>query len=241
MKRFDSIIATCAVSATLAVQASFAWGQGAAPATQPAAQRSAAVAPATPPPVNPAAVNPAVRTQHQVGLIDMAHIFKNYQKFTVLTESLQAEIKATDDQAKLMVERLQTQQQVLTSGNLAEGSPEFARAEAQLLEMQSSLQAFQRKAQREFLIKEADIYKTVYLEVETAVAQYATYYHYTLVLRFNRQSVDVAENPRDIISGMNRQVVYHRTDDDITDVILNFLNADWQSKQSRSAARPSIP
>lgn len=181
---------------------------------------------------------PVTKSQHQVGLIDMAHIFQNYQKFTALTDSLQAEIKATDEQTQRMVEQMKTQQSVLTSGNLTEASPEFLKAEAELLAMQTELQAFQRKAQREFLTKEANIYKTVYMEVEDAVTRYATYYKYTLVIRFNRQDVDTAENPRDIISGMNRQVVYHRPDDDLTQVILDYLNTEWQNKQSRSATRP---
>ncbi|MCA9029926.1 MAG: OmpH family outer membrane protein [Planctomycetaceae bacterium] len=176
--------------------------------------------------------------KHQVGLIDMAHIFKNYQKFTTLTESLQSEIQKADEQGQQLVEQIKTQQQVLTSGNLVEGSPEFAAAEAKLLEMQTSVQTFQRKNQRDFLKKEADIYKTVYLEVEDAVGRYAQYYNYTLILRFNRQSVDSAENPREIITGMNRQVVYYRTSDDITDRILEFLNSEWQAKQTRSAERP---
>ncbi|MEZ5942213.1 MAG: OmpH family outer membrane protein [Planctomycetaceae bacterium] len=186
----------------------------------------------------PQATGGQAPAKHQVGLIDMAHIFKNYQKFTTLTESLQAEIQKADEQGQQMVEQIKTQQQVLTSGNLVEGSPEFTAAEAKLLEMQTAVQTFQRKNQRDFLKKEADIYKTVYLEVEDAVSRYAQYYNYTLVLRFNRQSVDSAENPREIITGMNRQVVFYRTSDDITDRILEFLNGEWQAKQTRSAERP---
>ena len=37
---------------------------------------------------------------HQVGLIDMAHVFKNYEKFKTSTAALQEQIKAADEQAK---------------------------------------------------------------------------------------------------------------------------------------------
>ncbi len=178
---------------------------------------------------------PAAPSLHKVGLIDMAHIFKNYDKFKALTESLQKEIEASDADAKKMLDQLQARQQLLTSGTLAEGSPDYTKAETELLEMQTNLEAFRRKAQRDFLRKEADVYKTVYMEVEDAVTRYARYYKYTLILRFNRQTVDSAENPRDVISGMNRQVVFHRSDEDITDPILSHLNGEWQKK--RSAAR----
>ncbi|MCA9079242.1 MAG: OmpH family outer membrane protein [Planctomycetaceae bacterium] len=185
-----------------------------------------AQAPSTPP-------KPAV--PHKVGLIDMAHIFKNYEKFTALTESLQKEIEASDNQAKQMLEALQAKQKLLTGGTLVEGSPDFAKHEAELLDMQTNLETFRRKSQRDFLRKEADVYKTVYLEVEDAVKRYAEYYQYTLVLRFNRQNVDSAENPRDIISGMNRQVVFHRADEDITDPILSHLNGEWSKRRAASA------
>lgn len=202
-----------------------AWGQGARPAAGGNAAQPAAATTA------PAAV------PHKVGLIDMNHVFKNYKKFQAMKDSLQAEAEQVDAQMKQTVEKIKTQQGVLTSGNLKEGSPEFAKAEQQLLEMQSGLQALQRKTQRDFLQKEADMYKTVYLEVEDLVSKYARHFQYTLVMRFNRTDVEHAENPRDIVTGMNRQVVYHRAEDDLTDAILEYLNKDWEAKQ-RSASRP---
>lgn len=174
--------------------------------------------------------------KHQVGLIDMAHVFKNYEKFTAMTESLQQEIEQTDGQAKSHVERIQQLQSQLQGGNLQEGSPDYLKLEREMLKAQTDLETFKRVAQRDFLRKEADIYKTIYLEVEDAVKRYASYYQYTLVLRFNRQKVDEAENPRDIINGMNRQVVFFRAQDDLTDPILDFLNAEWRK---HTGARPA--
>ena len=169
---------------------------------------------------------------HQIGLIDLAHVFKNYKKFTAMTEALQQEIAETDGDAKSMIEQIQQYQSQLTSGNLQEGSPDFVRIEGQMLQAQTNLETFRKVAQRDFLRKEADIYKTVYLEVEDAVRQYAQFYKYTLILRFNREQLGQAEDPRAIINGMNRQVVFFRNQDDLTDPILSYLNEQWQQRQT---------
>jgi outer membrane protein len=201
------------------------------------AQAQSPAATNTVPAKSPGAESNAV-PPHQVGLIDMSFVFKNYQKFNTMTASLQEEIQQLDEQAKTKVERMKQLQGQLTGGTLKEGSAEFIEAETSLMNAKSELETFKRVAQRDFLRKEADIYKTIYLEVEDAVRRYAAYYHYTLVLRFNRQDVHEAENPRDVMNGMNRQVLYFRSQDDLTDPILEYLNSEWQ-KQSGTSSAPS--
>ena len=189
------------------------------------------------------AAAPAASATHQVGLIDMAHVFKNYDKFKSMTEDMQADAKKAQDDATAMVEQMKTIQGKMQG--LQEGSVDYAKQEEQILTLQSKLETFRKVQQREFLRKEAEIYKTVYMEVQEAVQKYAKYYKYTLVLRFNRQSVDAAENPQEIITSMNRQVVHYREQDDLTDPILNFLNDEYKKASggaeapAREASRPA--
>ncbi|REJ91966.1 MAG: OmpH family outer membrane protein [Planctomycetota bacterium] len=170
----------------------------------------------------------SAKTPHQIGLIDMAHVFKEYEKFKALSDSLRAEVESSDAEAKAMVEVMQQLQAELTSGTLTEGSPEYSAKEQQLLQKQAELESFRKMKQRDFLRAEADIYKTVYLEVQDAVTKYAEYYNYTLIMRFNRAKVEDAENPQEIIQSMNRPVVFHRSKDDLTDPILGFLNSNYR-------------
>jgi outer membrane protein len=165
----------------------------------------------------------------------MAHVFKDYEKFKALSESLRAEVEASDGEAKAIVEEAKLLQQQLADGTLAEGSPEFTQIEQKLVEKSAQLEALRKNKQREFLRKEADIYKTVYLEVQDAVQKYAKYYKYTLIMRFNRDKVEDAENPQEIIQSMNRPVVYHRGEDDLTEPILNFINAEYRKTAGRTA------
>lgn len=160
-------------------------------------------------------------TPHKVGLIDMAHVFKNYKKFEALREDLKQEIGESEEKAKAMQGELQTMQANMKG--LQEGSKEYAKAEQDIVKKAAEFEAFRRTASREFLKKESQIYLQVYNETSEAVKKYADFYKYTLVIRFNREDLDT-ENPQNLLQGMNRQVVYHRGEDDITVSVLDYLN-----------------
>lgn len=170
---------------------------------------------------------------HQVGLIDMAYVFKNYEKFTALTEALQADISAsaTEMQAKAEAGRkIQEQMQAFEAD-----SAEFGKLEGDLVSLQAEIQKLQLVKRREFMRKEADLYKDIYLEATDAVGRYARYYKYTLILRFDRSGVTSAEDPQKIAEGLNQQVLFHRNQDDLTDPILNYLNDSWRKLQEAKA------
>jgi Skp family chaperone for outer membrane proteins len=175
---------------------------------------------------------------HQVGLIDMAHVFKNYDKFKTSTAALQEQIKAADESAKKQIDAMKVVQEKM--GGLQQGSPDYAALEQQLIAATTKLETFKKTSQLSFLRAEAEIYKTVYLEVQNAVQQYAGVYKYTLIMRFNRNPVEDAENPQAIIQSMNRQVVYYRNEDDLTDPILSYLN-DRYTKSGGTAAPKTAP
>lgn len=158
---------------------------------------------------------------HKVGLIDMAHVFKNYKKFEILREELKAEISESEEKAKNMQIELGEMQK--TMKGLAEGGPEFTKAEQIIVKKAAEFETFRRSASRDFLKKESQIYLQVYNETSTAVEKYAKHFKYTLVIRFNREELDT-ENPQNLLQGMNRQVVYHKPEDDITVSVLEYLN-----------------
>lgn len=170
---------------------------------------------------------------HKIGLIDMAHIFKEYKKFNVLRDDLKAKIEESDSKAKSManeIKRLQTD-----LGKFKSGTPEYSDTEQSLAKASADFEAFRKLAQNEFLREESQIYKTIYLEVTDTVKKYASHYQYTLIMRFQREGLENADDPNNVIKGMNRQVVYFRPQDDITDDILKFLN----DRYSRDGGAPA--
>ncbi len=169
----------------------------------------------------------------KVGLIDMAFVFKNYDKFKAMREDLKTEIQGSDNQAKAMAGRIKTIQDQLKTFN--DNSPEFLEKEKELAKYGSEFEAFRKVAQRDFLRKEAEIYKTVYMEVSDAVKLYAQHYKYAVILRFNREEIESSSNPETVLQSMNRQVVYFSTRDDITDSVLKYLNQKYQPQANRPA------
>lgn len=170
---------------------------------------------------------------HMIALIDMAEVFKKYKKFEAMRETLKTEITASEAEMKKEIETLQALQAKLQS--LDEASPAYAATEKELASKASDLEAVRKVKQREFLRKESSIYKAIYMESTEAVSKYADYYKYTLVLRFNRTDITENDNAKDVINGMNKQVVYYRPEHDITDAVLKYLNDRYAREVSAAA------
>lgn len=160
---------------------------------------------------------------HKVGLIDMAYIFKKYDKFKDLREGLKSEIEQSDKKAKAMLAEIQGLKQKLEDPTYKADSPQKKQLRKQYIEATTNMQAFRSDEQQRFLQKEAQVYKQVYMEVASTVSVYAKHYKYTLVLRWSRDSVDKATDPKEILGGMNRLVIF-QDGQDITEAILGYLN-----------------
>ena len=169
---------------------------------------------------------------NKVGLIDMAKVFKDYRKFEALREDLKKEIKRSDDEAKAMAADLKKVQGELKT--LKPNSPDYTKKEGELAQKSAALQAFSKVAQRDFLRKESQIYRTVYMETVDVIGKYADYYDFTLIIRFNGEKIDT-DDPQKLIQGLNRQVVYHRPEDDITVPIVEYLNQRYGKATGQTA------
>ncbi|MFV0446262.1 MAG: OmpH family outer membrane protein [Planctomycetaceae bacterium] len=178
---------------------------------------------------------------HQIGLIDMAYVFNNYEKFKALQEGIRAGLKGTQDEAQKIIEQMKAQGERIKSGEIKKDSPEYRDIEAKLISAQAQLEAMGKVAQADNLRKEAEIYRQVYLEVQDTIRIYADHYGYTLIIRFDRESVADASDPQQVLQRLTRQVVYHRGEDDLTMVILNQLNRQYQSSGGRPASTATGP
>jgi Skp family chaperone for outer membrane proteins len=181
---------------------------------------------------------------HKVGLIDMAYVFQEYEKFKVLRQDLKAEIERSDTKAKQFMTQSQTLQAKLKE--FKSGSADYIKYEKLLLTLKAEFDGYRASAQRDLMRRESKIYKQVYMDVSAAVKEYCKHYDYTLVMRFNRKSVSESDAPNDIVQGMNRQVVFFQTQDDITDRVLLYLNKNYgkpaaQQVRGRSSGTPATP
>lgn len=183
---------------------------------------------------NPAAARAA--RPHQIGLIDMAFVFNNYEKFKALQAAVQEDLKIAKEKAQATIEKMKALNEQLTGGEIKKDSPEAKNLEAQMIKMQTELEVFGKVTQNENLKRKAEIYKQIYLEVQENIRIYANAYGYTLIIRFDRESVADSTDPQQVLQRLTRQVVYHRGEDDLTEVILKHMN---QQYTSQAGARPA--
>lgn len=180
----------------------------------------------------------AASLPHKVGLIDMGYVFKNYEKFKTLRADLEAEMKQVVEKDQVdsqKIKKLQSDLQLLGKTH-NESSPEYQRKEKELADAVASYQTSRKLLERDFMRKEAEIFKTTYLEVADFVKKYAEWRHYTLVMRFNRDEIDDSQNIQETMQQMNRQVIYYQPQDDISDEIIKYLNQAYQRTAGAGAA-----
>lgn len=166
----------------------------------------------------------------QFALIDMAHVFKNYDEFKDRREALKAEIKESDARAKVMVDNLKTLQIGIKE---SENAKEKAEMQKQFIEVSSKYQIYRKTEQARFLEKEAKIYKEVYVHVQDIVADFAKKRRHALVLRFNSETPADAKDSKTILSRMNRQVIYHESGTDITADVLKEVNRRYRERMKK--------
>lgn len=190
-----------------------AWGQQAAPATPKATVDN---------------------TPHKVGLIDMAFLFSKYDKFEALRGDLKAEIETADATLKVRLEKIKLLQEEMKA--LVPSSKEFTDREKKITEMLGAAEAEKKNLQRKFMRDETKIYQQVYREVLDAVNKYAALYKYTLIVRYSREEAAEGDDPQKVMQSLQRQVVFNRPQDDITDKVLNYLNKGYNGDNPRTPA-----
>lgn len=176
----------------------------------------------------PATADKTANLPVKIGLVDMARVFKEYSKFTTLREELQAEMVAMQEEAKTI--KVQVNKTAEQMKQLNQDSPEFRALEEKIAKQTSEFETRTRLKQRDLARREAEIFETVYLEASDVVKQYAEYYKFTIVMRFNSESID-SDNPQKLANGLNKLVIYHRPQDDITDPVIEYLNRQQDKKK----------
>jgi Skp family chaperone for outer membrane proteins len=170
--------------------------------------------------------DPAEDVQHRVGLIDIGHIFQNYDKVKYLNEELDAEFKLEAEKFKAKMKKGQDLQEEIKS--FKEGTSEFATREAKLLKLAGELEAEKKQQGLRYQREKAKLLHQAYLEVYDAVERFCEKYKFTVVIKFNRIDLNTTD-PQKINALLNQSVMYHKNRDDLTDGVLKYLNEKYLS------------
>jgi Skp family chaperone for outer membrane proteins len=82
--------------------------------------------------------------------------------------------------------------------------------------------------------KEAEIFQNIYVDAVDVIKLYAEHFDYSMVMRFNSADLDKS-NPTSVVNGLNKLVIYHRPQDDITDAVIDYLNRKY------TPTKPAVP
>jgi Skp family chaperone for outer membrane proteins len=170
-----------------------------------------------------------------VAIIDLSYVFKNYSKFIQLTESMKRKVETADTALKGRQEELKATGRQLEEMQL--GSPNRNQLEEQFTKMQADIQVEIATQRKDFLRQEAQIYYTVYQEVQDASKSHCERNGILLVMRFNGDEID-PNNPQEVMQDLNKAVVYHNRAIDITPAILQYLESTVPNAATTGGARP---
>lgn len=185
-------------------------------------------------------VGPPNAAAQRIALLDINFVFKNHTRFKQLTEDMKADMQRAQvamDKERDTIRKLAEQLKGLKTG-----TAQYKQLEQETAMRTADLSVQVQLQRKEFLLREAKIYHTVYKEVQQEVNQYAYSQGITLVIRFNGEPVQ-EENPEDVLRKINGDIVWYARELDITPTILKNLNQRAITTDSRSSVpyRQAVP
>lgn len=176
---------------------------------------------------------------NKIGLIDMEEVFKNYEKFNALQNDLKADMESSKVALEQKFKQLQVTEKQLKDSTFKKDSPQYVELESRFTQQRAAFEAEVKNKDRQFQRRQADIYKTIYGEVQDIVEVFAKQRGYALIMRF-RRSKPSDDDPRSIAMDLNSSVVYHRDGDDITDTITSALNRHFNQTAGGARQDPQV-
>ena len=178
----------------------------------------------------PAAAAPAGPVK--IGLVDMARVFKEYNKFEDMRASLKAEMETALAEAKAIAAKAEKVKEELKL--LKAGSADYIKRESDLAQLSSDFETKRKLANVQYQRKEAEIFQDIYVDSVGVIKLYAEHFKFSMVMRFNSAELDKS-NPSSLANGLNKLVIYHRPQDDITDAVIDYLNRKY------TPTNPAVP
>ncbi len=183
------------------------------------------------------ASRPAARAVAPVVLLDINAVFKNYRKMQDEMNRMKADVERAEQTVKAERDAIRKQAERLR--DFRKGTPDYKAIEEEVTKRQADLSVKVQLQKKEFLEREAQIFFTVYQEVQQEVAYYASATGVSLVLRSTGTKADV-QNPQEILAFINRDVIWNAQQLDITNYITERLNSRYRPANPAVSSRPGV-
>jgi Skp family chaperone for outer membrane proteins len=195
----------------LAVLVGSSLGQQLDPAVRKATSQASAPKPPAPP---------------VIGSVDMAAIFKGYDKVKVNSEEFKAAVMAK--KGELMKFMTEAQQESEMLAKMTPGSVDFKKHEDRITQLKAQHEASREQYEREFTLREAEMLATLYKEIQAMVARIAQYKGMTYIVRVSNDPI-TGSNPNSAMMAIERTIVYADPRNDITNDVVYNLNLAYKA------------
>ena len=167
-----------------------------------------------------------------VVLLDVSRIFETYPGFF----KKMADLKADVERAAYQVhgERQSIHRKIDKSKSLVVDSDDHNAALQDILNQEANLAAGIEFCRYAFARREAAIYAETYIELEAACKEYAKTHGIGAILRFSGDTMD-RNDPKGVLTHINRDVVWHDGRLDVTRDILDLMIARAKTEPSGDA------
>ncbi|WP_353620868.1 OmpH family outer membrane protein [Rhodopirellula sp. JC639] len=174
---------------------------------------------------------------HRVAVIDVGHVFKNLPAIQAQINKVKAELERHE--AEIKQKREELNQAAMRLKSLKVGTPEYARQEEHVADLDSKLRLDMRRRHSDLGEAEAKIYYDNYQRIRAAVKAVAVHNHINLVLRFNSNAVD-PQNGESAAREIMRNVVYQDDAINLTDTVMRYLEQQTDGKKVATGNRAAI-
>lgn len=171
-----------------------------------------------------------------VYLLDINHVFKNHSRLKAMKTDLQGDVQRAEQRVKGDKEAIKSLLEQLQQ--FRPGTQDYKDLEEQIAKRQANLNVLITLQRKEFLQQEARIYYIIYREIIEEVDYFAGQNRAAMVLKFDRQPVDV-EIPETVVRSINRRVIWSNQGLDITDYIVDKLNGRVNPGSTRRQGVPT--
>jgi outer membrane protein len=160
------------------------------------------------------------------GSVDMAAVFKGYDKVKVNSEEFKAAVLGKKNELMKFMSEAQQEQETLAK--LTPGSIDYKKHEDRITQLKAQHEASREQYEREFTLREAEMLATLYKEIQSMVARVAQARGMTYIVRVSNDPV-TGSNPNSAMMAIERTVVYADTRNDITSDVVFHLNREYKA------------
>lgn len=171
-----------------------------------------------------------------IALVDVGYILKNHPSMNANMESIKAEMAQAQEDIETRRKSLLAESEMVGKNYNAD-SADYKQKQEALISAESKLRVDFMGKEKEFAEKQAGVILTSYQQINSAIAFVAEHYKYDLVLRYSKEQDQMdAKKPQSVNFGIQRDVLYHNPQIDVTELVLSVVKRNVPAAPAAATA-----